>query len=144
VDITQRHTTREIVGTAGVAGYPEVYDRTLARVGARWSVLSAFGQWTFSGAVSLYGDQSMRLTLPGRDPVNLKFGEPQQSELGVSWRKYLTSHTFLTASYRYITTEVNQSQVSVVTASGNPVGVAYQPRSTIVDQPIALAIGMAF
>jgi hypothetical protein len=144
MDVSQHHTNREIVGIAGVVGYPEVYDRTFARVGLRWAIPSALGQWTLAGSVSIYGDQSMRLTLPGRDPIDLKFSEPQQWELGLSWRKNLNNNLFLAASYRYINTEVAQSQSGIVTSSGNPVGVAYQPRSTIVDQPVSLAIGVNF
>ena len=143
-ELTQRHTNREIVGIAGVAGYPEQYDRILARIGSRWSVPSALGHWTLAGSVSLYGDQSMRLTLPGKDALTLRFDEPQQWELSVSWRKALSNSVYLLASYRYINTEVGQSRYGVVTSGGNPVGIAYQPKSTIIDQPVSISLGMHF
>jgi hypothetical protein len=142
--VTQQHSARTIVGTNWVAGYPETYDRLTTRIGTKWIVPSTFGLWTFSGAASVYGSQTMNLQLPGRDATALMFDSPKQWELSIQWRKHLGQHLFIDASYRYINTEIGQSNYGIVTSSGIPVGVAYQPKMTLVDHPFLVAIGAVF
>lgn len=144
VDVSQQHSTRDILSTALAAGYPEAYERTFIRVGARWEIPSATGLWTLLGAISVYAEQSMSLRLPGRDASTLKFAQPSQWEVGAKWRKELDSHMYMELAYHYIHTDADQSPYAVVTSGGVPVGVAYQPRTTLVDQPVSASIGISF
>ncbi|MDH4451007.1 MAG: hypothetical protein QE265_10510 [Rhodoferax sp.] len=143
-ELVYRNTVREIIDTASVAGYPEQYDRTLVRIGSHWNTANALGAWTLAGSVSLYGEQSMRLTLPGKDSTTLTFSQPRQWAMAIQWRTDFTPQWFLTASYQYVVTEIEQSPQHIVTSNGYPVGVAYQPKSTVVDRPFTLSVGMRF
>jgi hypothetical protein len=144
VDLSQQDSTRTIVGTNLVAGYPETYDRLITRIGTKWDIPSTFGQWTIAGSASVHGEQTMNLQLPGKDPTALKFDSPKQWELSIQWRKDLGKHLFIDATYRYIDTEIGQSNYGIVTSSGIPVGVAYQPKMKLVDQAFLVAIGVVF
>jgi len=144
LDLSEQDTTRTIVGTRVAAGYPESYSRRTTRMGAKWDLASSFGRWTLGGAVSVQAKQSMDLKLPGKDPSVLRFNDPKQWELSAQWRKDLGKHLFIDGAYRYINTEIDQSDFAVVTASGNPVGVVYQPKMKLVDQAFSVAIGVLF
>jgi hypothetical protein len=144
MDVTQQHAARTLVGTNLVAGYPENYDRLVTRIGTRWDVPSNFGRWTIAGSASVYGEQTMNLQLPGKEATALTFDRPKQWELSIQLRKDLGKHLFIDATYRYINTEIGQSNYGIVTSSGIPVGVAYQPKMTVVDQPFLVALGVLF
>lgn len=144
MDVSLQHTDRTIASTPQAAGYPESYERTLIRAGARWSIPSPVGTWTLSGAKALTGQQTMRLQLPGKDPTTLQFGSPDQWELSLGWRKALSQNLYMEASYRYIHTILGKSATALVTSNGLPVGAAYQPRSTLIERPIAVSIGWTF
>lgn len=143
-DISQQHTRRDIQGTSTVSGYPEVYDRLLARLGAQWDIPSPLGLWTLMGAASVHGEQTMNLQLPGKDSATLQFNAPRQWELGIQWRQKLGQHLFVQAAYRYIVTDIDQSKDTIITSSGIPVGIAYQPRTQLTDQPFSIGIGLDF
>jgi hypothetical protein len=64
--------------------------------------------------------------------------------LGIQWRKDLGKHLFLDATYRYTNTGIDQSGYGIITSNGIPVGVAYQPKMRLVDQPLLVAIGALF
>jgi hypothetical protein len=144
MDIFQQHATRTIFGTHLVAGYPETYERLVTRIGTKWDMPSTFGRWTIAGSASVNGEQTMNLLLPGKDATALTFDSPKQWELGIQWRKDLGKRLFIEATYRYINTEIEQSNYGIVTSSGIPVGAAYQPKMTVVDQPFSVAIGALF
>jgi hypothetical protein len=144
VDLSQQNSTRTIAGTNLVAGYPETYSRLVTRIGTKWDIPSTLGQWTIAGSTSVYGKQTMDLQLPGKDPTSLTFDKPKQWELGIQWRMELGKHLFLDATYRYINTEIDPSGYGIVTSNGIPVGVAYQPRMKLVDQPLLVAISVRF
>jgi hypothetical protein len=144
VDVIQQHSTRAIAGTNLVSGYPETYDRLTTRLGTKWILPSTFGMWTFGGSASVYGSQTMNLKLPGRDATALTFDSPKDWELSIHWRQNLGQHLFIDASYRYINTEIGQSNYGIVTSIGIPVGVAYQPKMKVVEQPFLVAIGAIF
>lgn len=144
LDAVQQRTNREIASTPLAAGYPETYDRSLVRLGSRWTIPSGFGRWMLFGAMSVGGQQTMTLQLPGKDPTSLVFGTPNQWELGLSWRHDLAKDLYIDVSYRYINTTIDKSDAAIITSSGNPVGVVYQPKTTVVDQPITLSIGFYF
>jgi hypothetical protein len=144
MDITKQHTKRTIAGTTLVAGYPETYDRLVTRIGTKWDMPSTFGRWTIAASASVYGEQTMNLQLPGKDATALSFDSPKQWELSIQWRKHLGQHLFIDATYRYINTDITQSNYGIVTSSGIPVGVAYQPKMKLVNQPFLVAIGAIF
>jgi hypothetical protein len=144
VNLSQQNSTRTIAGTNLVAGYPENYDRLVTRIGTKWDIPSSFGQWTIAGSASVYGKQTMNLQLPGKDPTALAFDRPKQWELSIQWRTDLGKHLFMAATYRYIDTAIDQSSYGIVTSSGIPVGVAYQPKMKLIDQPFLVAIGVVF
>jgi hypothetical protein len=144
MDVTQQQSARTIAGTNLVAGYPETYDRLTTRIGTKWVLPSTFGMWTFGGAASVYGSQTMNLELPGKDATALTFDSPKEWELSIQWRKHFGPHLFIDATYRYINAEIGQSNYGVVTSSGIPVGVAYQPRMNVIDQPFLIAIGLQY
>jgi hypothetical protein len=144
MDMTRQHSTRKIAGTNLVAGYPETYDRLVTQIGTKWDVPTTFGLWTISGSAAVYGEQAMNLQLPGKDATALTFERPKQWELGIQWRKDLGKHLFIDATYRYIKTEIGESSYGIVTSNGIPVGVAYQPKMKLVDQPLLVAIGVRF
>jgi hypothetical protein len=56
----------------------------------------------------------------------------------------LNATAFLKLEYRYINTLIKQSRPSILTASGNPVGVVYQPKTLNIDQPLLLTVGVHF
>jgi len=86
----------------------------------------------------------MSLQLPGNDTTALKFDSPKQWELAIRWRNHLSEHLFMDATFRYINTEIGQSNYGIVTSNGVPVGIAYQPKMTVVDLPLSVAIGVLF
>jgi hypothetical protein len=94
--------------------------------------------------MSVGSDQTMRLTLPGKDSTTLYFDSPSQSEMGVYFRKDLGNSLYLGTSYRHIRTEVSQSRYAVVRSGGVPVGIAYQPKTLFVDQALSVYVGMIF
>jgi hypothetical protein len=144
VDVSQHQSIRNIVGTASAAGYPETYKLRLARIGTKWDLPTNYGRWSLAGSISAMGDQSVDLTLPGKDTTPLNFNQPKQWELGVHWRMNLGSNFYVEASYRYVNTETSQSKDGVVTSSGVPVGIAFQPKMIVVNQPLSVLIGVAF
>ena len=140
----QQRSDRTIVGTSLVAGYPESYDRSFLNLGARWELPSSLGLWSIAGSASLIGQQTMVLLLPGKDATPLQFDDPKQWSLSLQWRKEIGKNLFINASYGYVKTEISQSDSGIVTSGGIPVGVAYQPRMTLIDRPFLVFIGIKF
>ena len=144
LDAQQQSFTRAIASTPTVLGYPESYARSLLRTGLQWTRDTALGRWSLSGSVAVWGAQSMRLQLPGKDPADLTFSAPSQWDLGLAWRKALGPSLFLEASLHYIETTVAASPTALLTSGGVPVGAAYQPRTRTVEQPLTLTLGWRF
>lgn len=144
VDAQQQSFTRAIVSTPTAYGYPEAYVRSLLRTGLQWTRDTAVGRWSLSGSVAVWGEQTMRLQLPGKDPTDLAFGTPSQWDLGLAWRKALGPSLYLEAGYHYIETTVEASRTALLTSGGVPVGAAYQPRTRTVEQPLTLTLGARF
>ena len=143
-DVVRDQILRDIISTPNAQGYPEYYDRSFIRIGGRWSIPTEYGLFTLAGLTSVSGYQTERVNLPGKDPVWLSFNEPEQWEVGVSFQRMLNATAFLKLEYRYINTLIKQSRPSILTASGNPVGVVYQPKTLNIDQPLLLTVGVHF
>ena len=136
--------TRDIASAGGASGYPEEFTRTVVSLGTQWNTPSAWEELTLSAWVGTAIHQSLRLTLPGRDPAKLPLGRLTQWELGAQWRKPLLRHWHLLASVKYISTSVRAGDNAVISRHGIPSGVAHQPRTNTVEVPVTVGIGYEF
>jgi hypothetical protein len=135
---------RDIASTASASGFPERFDWTLLSVGTQWRTAFGPGQLTLAAWTGAQLSSTMLLSLPGRDQTVLKLGSIRQTEVVSGWRIQLSPawHLQVDASYRRIT--MNQGEEGIVKRGGSPVGIAFQPRTTMVDQPIAIRMGYEF
>jgi hypothetical protein len=135
---------RDIASTASASGFPERFDWTLLSVGTQWRTAFGPGQLTLAAWTGAQLSSTMLLSLPGSDQTVLKLGSIRQNEVSGGWRNQLSPawHLQVDVSYRRIT--MNQGEEGIVKRGGSPVGIAFQPRTTMVDQPIAISIGYEF
>lgn len=142
--IATQTTWRDIASAGGASGYPEQFDWTLLSLGAQWKTLLGSGQLTLAAWAGSQIRSQMRLTLPGRDQATLQLGTIRELELAAGWRLPLSAAWSLEADARYRQLNFNQGQASIITKNGVPVGVANQPKTSIVDVPLALRIDYKF
>ncbi len=142
--ISDQTIQRDIASAAAAAGYPERFNWTLLAIGAQWGASLGAGQFTLSGWAGRQLQSSMRVMLPGRDQATLPLGSINQIDLTAGWRMPLSSAWHLQADIGYHRLEMGPGASTVITRGGLPVGVAYQPRTVMVSQPVALRIGYEF
>lgn len=144
VRVSGQTTWRDIASVGGASGYPERFDWTIFSVGSQWKSALGPGQITLAAWAGTPLTSGMTLNLPGRDQAALALGSVTQFELAMGWRIPLQGGWSLQADVRYLSTEVGQGPDVVIQRSGIPVGVAHQPRTSMVDVPIAFRIGYEF
>jgi hypothetical protein len=137
-------TWRDIASVGAASGYPERFDWTLASIGAQWCTALGPGQLALAAWVAMPLSSSMLLSLPGRDTLTLKLGALQQSELALGWRMPLGTDWHVQADARYVGTTIGQGDDAVITRGGVPVGIAHQPRTSVVDSSLTLRLGYQF
>ncbi len=142
--IVAQTTWRDIASAGGASGYPEQFDWTLLSLGAQWKTSLGLGQLTLAAWAGSQIRSQMRLTLPGRDQATLQLGTIKEVELAAGWRLPLNAAWSLQADARYRQLNFNQGLASIITKNGVPVGVASQPRTSIIDAPLALRIDYKF
>ncbi len=135
---------REIASAGGASGYPERYDWTMLSVGAQWKTGLGPGQLRLAAWSGMKLRSSMLLSLPGRDQTVMQLGRMNQHELEAGWRTQLGSGWYLQGDVRYRSTDMGQGADAIIRRSGVPVGVAHQPRTTMVDIPVSIGIGYEF
>lgn len=144
VRLSGQTTWREIASAGGASGYPERYDWTLLSLGAQWTAVLDPGQMTLAAWTGTQLTSSMTLNLPGRDQAMLQVGPIKQVELSAGWYLPLSPAWGLKAEARYRRTEIDQGLDVVIRRNGIPVGVAHQPRTSMVDTPLALRLEYEF
>lgn len=142
--LSQQTTWRDIASTPSASGYPERFEWSLASLGARWSTSTNFGQLTLEAWTSAPIASTMFLQLPGRDPTTLPLGPIRHMELGVRWNMPLDSHWVLLAEGGVRRTDIAQSADVVIFRSSVPVGVAHQPRTSVLEMPVSIGIQYTF
>ena len=135
---------RDIASAGAAAGYPERYDWTILAVGAQWQTLAGSNRFSLAAWLGKPLRSSMQLNLPGRDEATLKLGPMHQAELAATWRTPLAGAWHLEADVQYHRTAMGQREDTVIQRSGAPVGLAHQPRTIVVELPVAVRIGYAF
>jgi len=135
---------RDIASAGGASGYPERFDWTLLSLGAQWKTALGPGQLTLAAWAGTQLASSLVLTLPGRDQATLPLGSISQTELAAGWRTQLSPAWHLQADVHYRRTDIDQGADVVIRREGIPVGMAHQPRTSMVDMPIAIRIGYEF
>lgn len=135
---------RDIASAGGASGYPERFDWTLLSLGAQWRAASGPHQLTIAAWTGRPLQSRMKLTLPGRDPTTLAPGSISQIELMAGWRTQLRPAWHLQADIGYQRIGMGPGAHSVITRGGLPVGMAYQPRTIMVDRSLAIGIEYDF
>lgn len=135
---------RDIASAGGASGYPERFGWTLLSLGAQWRAGLGPGQLTLAAWTGRQLQSRMVLTLPGRDQAALGLGSISQIDLVAGWRTQLSPAWHAQADIGYRRIDVGQGANSVITRGGLPVGVAYQPRTIMVDRPLAIRIEYDF
>ncbi|MDO8771287.1 MAG: hypothetical protein Q7K57_21810 [Burkholderiaceae bacterium] len=135
---------RDIASAAGASGYLERYDWTMLSLGAQWQTALGPGKLTLAAWTGTQLKSTMVLNLPGRDQATLPLGSISQVELAAGWRAQLGRAWSLQADVRYRRADMDQGADAVITRRGVPVGVAHQPRTSMVDVPVAIRIGYEF
>lgn len=135
---------REIASIDSAAGYPERFDWTLLSLGAQWHSELGPGQLTIQAWSGKQLQSRMVLTLPGRDQTSLALSSMSQIELAAGWRMQLNPAWHLQADIGYRHSEMAQGSPTVITRGGSPTGVAYQPKTVMLDRPISIQIGFEF
>lgn len=144
VRLSGQTTWRDIASAGGASGYPERFDWRLLSLGSQWKTVLGRGQMTVAAWAGTQLTSSMTLNLPGRDQAILELGTIRQVELAVGWRMPLGQAWSLQADARYSRTDIEQGTDVVITRNGVPVGIAHQPRTSIVDMPLAIRINYEF
>lgn len=139
------HTTwRDIASAGGASGYPERFEWTLLSLGSQWTTAVGLGQLQLGARVGQQLNSQISLTLPGKDQTSSTLGAIRNAEVSIGWRMPLSHSWTLQADARYVRTDISQSDEFIIRRSGVAVGVAHQPRLSIVDMPVALRIGYDF
>ena len=142
--IATQTTWRDIASSGSASGYPEQFDWTLLSLGTQWTSALGPGQMTLAAWAGSQLTSRMRLTLPGRDQATLQLGTVREVELAAGWRLPLNTAWSLQADARYRYVGVDKGLASIITRNGAPVGVAHQPKTTLVDIPLSLRIDYSF
>lgn len=135
---------REIASAGGISGYPERYDWTLLSVGAQWQTGLGPGQLRLAAWSGMKLRSGMLLSLPGRDQTVMQLGRMNQLEFEAGWRTQLGQGWYLQGDVRYRRTAMGRGADAIIRRGGVPVGVAHQPRTTMVDIPVSIGIGYEF
>lgn len=144
VRLSGQTTWRDIASAGGASGYPERFDWTLLSLGSQWTTVLGPGQITLAAWVGTQLTSSMTLNLPGRDQAILQLGTIRQVELAAGWSMPLSLAWSLQAEARYRLTDIDHGANVVITRNGVPVGIAHQPRTSVVDIPLAIRINYEF
>lgn len=135
---------RDIASAGGASGYPERFELYLLSVGAQWQADVGSGQLSVAAWLGQQVQSSMQITLPGRDTTFLPLGQIRYAELSAGWRMPLSPAWHIQADVGWRRTEIGEGAEIVITRSGVPVGVAHQPRSVLVSQPLSIRLGYTF
>lgn len=135
---------RDMASAGGALGYPERYDWTLLSLGAQWQSAPGPSQLTLAAWFAAPLSSNLTLRLPGRDRTNLPMGVIKQVELLMAWQVQLRPAWYLRADVRYRRTDLGLGANGVIRRNGVPVGMAYQPRTVLLDMPVAIQIGYEF
>lgn len=135
---------RDVASIDGAAGFSERFDWTLLALGAEWRTAAAPGHFTLAAWLGKSVRSSLVLTVPGRDPAMLAPGSITQLELAAGWRAQLSPAWHLQADAGYRRTGLGEGAHGVITRNGVPVAVAHQPRTRIVEVPLAIRVGYDF
>ncbi len=135
---------RDIASTSEAAGYPERFDLTMISFGAQAQTVTGPGNLALSAWLGKPAMSRMALNLPGRDQATLALGSVLQVEMAAAWRARITSTWHWQADVRYRRTDIGQSEDAVIRRGGVPVGLAKQPRTSILDVPISLGVACEF
>lgn len=135
---------RDIASVSEAAGYPERFDLTMLSFGTQLRTVSGPGDLTLSSWVGKPVMSRMELNLPGRDQATLPLGSVLQLEMAAAWRSRITSTWHWQADVRYRRTDMGQGEDAVIRRGGIPVGLAKQPRTSMVDVPISLGVVREF
>lgn len=144
VRLSAQTTWRDIASAGGAAGYPEQFDWTLLSLGAHWKSALGPGQMNLEAWAGTQLTSSMLLNLPGRDQARLPLGAIHQLELAIGWRMPLGPAWGVQVDARYRRTDVGQGADVIVKSNNIPVGVAHQPRTRMVDLPVAIRMDYKF
>jgi hypothetical protein len=135
---------RDIASAGGATGYPERYDWSMLSVGGQWQTTAGPGQLNLAAWVGQALWSRMELNLPGYDPAILPLGNISQFELAIGWQTEFSPSWQFIAGLRYRRTDMSQGADVVLRRSGNPVGVAHQPATSMVDMPLSVGIAYQF
>jgi hypothetical protein len=135
---------RDIASAGGASGYPERFEWSLLSVGAQWQANVGPGQLSVAAWMGQQVQSRMQITLPGRDTTFLPLGQIRYAELSAGWRMPLSQAWYVQADVGYRRTEIGEGAEIIITRSGVPVGVAHQPRSVLVSQPLSIRLGYTF
>ncbi len=135
---------RDIASTASASGFPERFDWTVLSVGTQWTRVLGPGQLNLSAWLGKPLMSRMRIDLPGRDPTALQPGSTHSTELSAGWRAPLGANWHWQAQLRYRRTDMNQGAPGFITRDGTPVGVAFQPATSMVDRAALISISRDF
>lgn len=135
---------RDVDAVTGAAGFAERFDWTLLALGAEWRTAAAPSHFMLAAWLGKPIRSSMVLTLPGRDPATLAPGSITQLELAARWRAQLSPAWHVQADAGYRRTSLGQGAQGIIRRSGVPVAVAHQPRTRMVEVPLALRLGYDF
>jgi len=135
---------RDIASAGGATGYSERYEWMLASLGAQWRSGLGPGQimlalWTGTALQS-----GMLLSHPSFAQTRLPLGSITQYELSAGWRTRWRAAWSLQLEAAYRQTDMAQGAQAILTRSGVPVGVAHQPRTSMVDMPLGVRINYEF
>lgn len=136
--------SRDIASTPTVSGYPEYYEWRMLSVGGEWNAETTVGTLGVGVWVGQTMDSAMRVQLPGRDSNSLSLGTIQQSQLDLRWARAYGAQWSAHVALGYRWTEIGQGAPSVITNHGVPVGSAYQPRATLREVPLSVALQYQF
>lgn len=144
VRLLDQTTWRNIASISAAAGYPERFSWTLLSLGLRTQKDLASGRWSFFGWAGQDLRTGMHLQLPGRDPATLALGNIDHIELGVGWGTPLNHHWLLEAAATLRRTTLGQGAVALITRSGAPAGVAFQPSTVLREMPLSISLRYQF
>ncbi len=142
--VTQVTLLRDVASVASASGFAERFHWTLLALGTQWSSAAAPGQLSLSAWLGTAIRPRMTMDLPGRDQTALQLGAIHQFDLGAGWRAPLAPGWHWQAGLRYRRAEMRQGEPAVITRSGTPVGVAYQPAASLLERVAMIGIGYDF
>lgn len=135
---------RDIASASEAAGYPERFDLTMISFGTQLQTVIGPGNLTLSAWLGKPATSRMTLNLPGRDQATLPLGSVLQLEMAAAWRSRISSTWQWQADVRYRRTDMGQGEDAVIRRGGIPVGLAKQPRTSMVDVPLTVGVACIF